>query len=285
MKFTKLNVDDAVFTAGSKCFKRLGTVEQSEGLSDLTGTTWVLNSNRDFFSLNLTAYATYNIEGRTYFGGETSSTIEEFVERDFTTLYYYNNGSAAYMELRTSSATPYWYNHYRESSVTVGYSGSSTWSKSEQISPLLATISFTGGTDATNPYIIAWLQKNGIQLKVADLTDTTWVIPSGWKATAGYGAFSITTEWISPSTQYSSNYGPTAYKFYIGYKPTANPMTVDNYIAFMYAKSSSSGGASFYYDTIGNNTSVSFTITGGDDVTNPYLIAWLLVHGQLQPTE
>ena len=53
------------------------------------------------------------------------------------------------------------------------------------------TVTFLGGADATNTSLISFLTTYGIQLKVTDLTDTTWTVKAGWEAEAGYGTFSV----------------------------------------------------------------------------------------------
>ena len=107
--------------------------------------------------------------------------------------------------------------------------------------------------------------------KITDLTNTTWVIPVGWSATAGYGRFSINAKvaW--------DNYGTYPYNiksFNIGY---------------YYDLTSKANSIAVYYETWDNifdippnNSITELTIEGGADVTNPSLISWLEANGECQ---
>ncbi len=130
-------------------------------------------------------------------------------------------------------------------------------------------INFTGGDDVTNADLISWLETYGIQLKVTDLTDTTWNVPAGWEAEAGYGAFSITgtlnvyhnsSEFIVMGIGYNSGSDTDAEHIV---------SVVGGY------------GAAIYDPT----QTLIFTFTGGTDVTNHKLIAWLSQYGELQEEE
>ena len=103
---------------------------------------------------------------------------------------------------------------------------------------------------------------------VTNLTNTTWEIPAGWTATAGYGQFSVNN---NASSTYVNPSGTATYsQFNIGYNKTggnyANTIQVGE------------GG-------IGNSYPISVTFTGGTDVTNPQLISWLEANGTLQGGE
>lgn len=98
-----------------------------------------------------------------------------------------------------------------------------------------------------------------------DLTNTTWHIPAGWAAAAGYGQFNVNYDcsWGFDDRDYQS--------LYIGYDPTPEPadnMITDNYLSSLH-----------------NQQSFDITFTGGTDATNTSLIAWLTENGELQGEE
>lgn len=105
--------------------------------------------------------------------------------------------------------------------------------------------------------------------KITDLTGTTWYVPSGWSATAGYGIYKVyflipeknaNTIWDELSLGYASRtYGKT---------------TEANSICCLLSNSDRG--------TITSSSSFTITITGGTDVTNPDIIAWLSENGELQ---
>lgn len=103
-----------------------------------------------------------------------------------------------------------------------------------------------------------------------DLTGTTWYVPSGWSATAGYGMFNITGKLNSYSFVY----------FCLGYrKNSSNPknlVTNSNYLSF---KTTSDGNyTSFNSETLGSFT---ITFTSGNHITSSNLISWLKQYGTL----
>lgn len=132
------------------------------------------------------------------------------------------------------------------------------------------TISITDGDDATNSSLISWLETNGIQLKVTDLTNTTWNIPAGWEAEAGYGVFYVEVNVDQRVFVYNV--------MKIGYVQVNDPPDAYN--------APTSGVIQFdSYTTVQPNTALTVAITGGKDVTNPKLIAWLSQYGELQGGE
>jgi hypothetical protein len=134
------------------------------------------------------------------------------------------------------------------------------------------TISITDGDDATNTSLISWLETYGTQLKVTDLTNTTWYIPAGWEAEAGYGIFTIRGSGLRIDEN------------------LMHPITTFNVIAIGYSQDSNfSNTITFaphalledgsYY---ANNYGFELYFTSGTDTTNPKLIAWLSQYGELQ---
>ena len=107
-------------------------------------------------------------------------------------------------------------------------------------------------------------------MAITDLTNTTWEVPSGWSASAGYGQFSINGRTIG---------GTDFTHFNIGYRfdtETYALTALANTIAILY------NGAIISNFVSASQATLTFTITGGTDVTNPDLISWLEANGTLQ---
>ena len=133
-------------------------------------------------------------------------------------------------------------------------------------------LAITGGDDVTNTQLISWLEANGTQITMSDLTNTTWNIPAGWTCDLGYGQFNVVfngKEILTSSGQEIDIYSD---ELKIGY---------------MFA--SVAGGEFRYYAThdcmyfgganrCNNEFRYVFSFTGGEDVTNVDLIFWLLIH-------
>jgi len=108
---------------------------------------------------------------------------------------------------------------------------------------------------------------------ITDLTGTTWYVPSGWEATAGYGVFSI--DILNLDTNLT---GIGMLIGYGSYVPNDNddgfkPLPEENAII---------GGAVMSAIHVSFLESFTIKITGGADATNPKLIAWLSEYGELQ---
>ena len=72
----------------------------------------------------------------------------------------------------------------------------------------------------TNDFFVDFVNNNGTQLKVTDLTDTTWTVNSGWQARAGYGVYDITTSYDASKCSFLVGYSFDADSF--RYVSTAN---------------------------------------------------------------
>lgn len=119
---------------------------------------------------------------------------------------------------------------------------------------------------------------NAVEYRLTDLTGTTWKVPSGWSAAAGYGVYQLDGSFArTGASDFSTD---KLYRICIGYNyySTTNPILTENQIAVHYNKTSSSYGS-----TVCTNTyDLTLTITGGTDATNANLIAWLEANGELQ---
>lgn len=97
-------------------------------------------------------------------------------------------------------------------------------------------------------------------MAITDLTNTTWNIPAGWTASAGYGQFNVT----------NTMYGTISATFYIGYDFNAAEESIN-------AKANVVSNT--VYGGVSNTNGFSLKITGGADATNPDLISWLETNG------
>lgn len=121
--------------------------------------------------------------------------------------------------------------------------------------------------------LITWLESNGTQLKVTDLTNTTWNIPSGWEADAGYGFYDLDGDLIVDGQTLSvDNFSP-------GYTVTADGTYVEtaNRIAVVDINGN--------YSSIQNGSSFTFHIIGDTDIRYFPAIAWLSKWGELEGAE
>lgn len=130
--------------------------------------------------------------------------------------------------------------------------------------------SFTGGTDVANPDLISWLTTYGTQLKVTDLTNTTWHI---------YQDFSCPNPVIYSINGIYQSYN-SFNEFRIGYYYYNNAFgTSVNDICFV------GDTVSCIPNDFSGSSHLVVTFTGGTDATNPALIAWLSKYGELQAEE
>lgn len=105
-------------------------------------------------------------------------------------------------------------------------------------------------------------------MAITDLTYTTWVVPAGWTAPAGYGRYGDIKYAIH------GEYGSDRYtSLYVGYNgnfdnnfstPTANVVVFG------------------YYGQYNNRNGFIITFIGGADVTNTSLISWIESVGEMQ---
>lgn len=113
-----------------------------------------------------------------------------------------------------------------------------------------------------------WMKENAKQIATADLTGTTWDIPAGWTANAGYGMFTLNGSYTVDNYEYKLN----GSSFLLGYKvddmepiATANTFTTAEHM-----------------QNVTNLNSFTLTITDGINVSNPSLIYWLASNGAMR---
>ena len=159
---------------------------------------------------------------------------------------YYEGGTLRYIEVYSSMSLEGWY--YASDRI----------------------IDFGTEPQTVTKTFYNWLTGNAKpSAEITDLTNTTWYVPSGWSATAGYGIYKVyflipeknaDTIWDELSLGYAARtYGKT---------------TEANSICCLLSNSDRG--------TITSSSSFTITITGGTDATNPDLIAWLQEYGELQ---
>lgn len=101
-------------------------------------------------------------------------------------------------------------------------------------------------------------------MAITDLTNTTWNIPAGWTASAGYGSFNLVGD---INGRYFQDYVQLGRGNFNG-----NTFPVQaNSIAYW----TTDGGVAYYT----SNIPLTITITGGTDATNTKLISWLEENG------
>ena len=217
-------------------------------ITDLTNTTWYVPSgwltSLMELELGLSANAWLVINGTDGIGLALGYSVDD--SGGFPTQYGKANSIAT-----ASNAGLWLYSYDNSISLTIEF---------------LDEESAISAGYYTNPALISWLtDNNAVQLKVDDLTDTTWTVNAGWEAEAGYGQFLI---------RGSSSLAPDLLGVDIGYDvdgadyiPTANLISCN---------------AS---PSVDNTTGLEFNITGGTDIKNPKLIAWLSKYGELQVEE
>lgn len=101
-------------------------------------------------------------------------------------------------------------------------------------------------------------------MSITDLTNTTWIIPAGWTASAGYGKFEVNVDVNSSSGNAYLGIGYSITMTH-GYTPQAN------YIC--------AGSSSMAFNPVSNSTELTITIIDGTDATNTSLISWLEANG------
>ena len=112
-------------------------------------------------------------------------------------------------------------------------------------------------------------------MAITNLLGTTWRVPVGWSAVAGYGVFYVDYE---ARLQIASNYTVQFYNgAQIGIGCTTNNAATQNIADRIYFSTSNSTHS--IKPPAGNIRSITFW--GGADLTNPDLISWLEEYGEL----
>ena len=135
------------------------------------------------------------------------------------------------------------------------------------------TVDFGTTEQTVSDEFYTWFTSNA-KPAVTDLTGTTWYVPSGWSATAGYGIFNLHYVVNYLNGEFPEGIYPEYDEFDeldIGSDGFVNSI---NTICFDY-----DDAWLFDYD---NSNSFTITFAYGTDATNPDLIAWLYANGELQ---
>ena len=194
------------------------------------------------------------------------STVHIIPFSDTSVLGVYSGARCGYLSLSIAD----------DDTITIDETESGTYVQPATSNLHNVGVAKTSGTEGEKVKVYC-VGKPEPSAEITDLTGTTWYVPSGWLASAGYGEFNVSIDWTSPSNYYD-RYG-ASYKLLIGYEESAGVVVAaDNKIRAYYSLSQS-GGTYFYFDIISNSEALSFTITGGTDVTNADLITWLKTYG------
>lgn len=131
-KFTKLFLGDVVKTIGSRVFRKLSTEEPKTELTDLTGTTWNIQSG----FIAPSGYGVFDVNYVLH------TTDGDFDSTQLAIGYGFSFDSGLSPAENRVSILP----AYGAISNVGGF-----------------TATFTGGTDATNASLISWVKQYGIQ--------------------------------------------------------------------------------------------------------------------------
>jgi len=238
-------------------------------VTNLTNTIWYLNEtlgdsgwgSYDEITFNITFTSNENTYNSLYLYSDFSSPID---------TCYINNDSTMVYDGWTATAhgrTPSWTNdNYR-------------------------IIKIIGGGDVRNSIFIEWLENEAVQLKVDNLTNTTWIWRYIYFNEESFDdTYNLESKYNISFTSNSSNYT------YISF--SCNDPDMDIYDLWYCTTSTWQQGTwtkvleaqLSYYDqneytwTWTNNNYKRITITGGTDVTNPNLIRWLTRYASLVTT-
>ena len=204
-------------------------------ISDLTGTTWVLKNRLGDFS-TLSCNINFTSNSNTYSSLSGSMRGARYID-----LYYGSTVVGTYSDPNDSYS-------WNDQSYRI--------------------ISITGGSDATNSTLISWFQANAVQVPVADLTGTNWILNSNIYITeaVSYSINSIFSDYTFSSIDFN---------FYTADGKTWKSLKLDNSFAIVEATATANPVENTYSSSI-------LSITGGTDATNPDLITWLSQNATLQ---
>lgn len=134
-----------------------GDILPPASLSDLTGTTWLFKDTISTIMPGGTDFDAFNDSDETYdlnFQTDSSHTYTKLVMADKDYNDYFGNHSISYAQNNVSN--------YTGAFTFTNYStGAGTWETGTQ------TITITGGADATNASLIAWLSQNATQVIIS----------------------------------------------------------------------------------------------------------------------
>ena len=173
-------------------------------------------------------------------------------------------------------------------------------SNGERVFDLGRVISITGGTDATNPDLISWLQSNATRA-VSDLAGTTWTLNESVSYVRDV-TFNVNYSTICDNSEWATNDG-TALTFNYYVWSEGRHTFSQKRLMINGSNSGAFGGTVFQSngtiyesfidgndipsntmtDTRNNSATyvTGFTFTGGTDATNLELISWLYSNATL----
>ena len=223
-------------------------------ITDLKGTTWYVPSGWECLPAPLygsgyvsdSAFVVYDLDNNIICDYSTN-----YAPEGYDPHYYGNIGlgkSGTVTESNNTANSILFFDSQTLDSVTINNSKG-------------FVVSFVAASSFSEEFV-SFLTTYGIQLKVTDLTNTTWTVNAGWEAEAGYGEFNVTGRLLSQGFNFTA--------ISIG---EDDGDYVDNFLCFT------------PYMAIGNNEVANMSFTSGTDVTTPKLIAWLSKYGELKVEE
>lgn len=115
-------------------------------------------------------------------------------------------------------------------------------------------------------------------MTITDLTNTTWVVPAGWSAAAGYGDFNITGKVTGKAYNATANTDKELSDYEIDHILIGKAVDSNMYDYWSSNCITVTPPYSRYY--FKSTESFTLTITGGNDINNEELIAWLETYSE-----
>lgn len=218
-------------------------------VSDLTGTTWEFNITISNYDSGV-----YNIN---FSSNEQQFTYIQYTDIGTDGAIYYNS-----TRVYVNEFPPY------------------SW-----IDGAYRTITITGGTDATNATLIAWLENNatlinGGEPTIDDLTGTAWVLNQTLTLPL-YGNYHIDFDpLLNSEIPTDGFYNLLTLEDGYGVIYSIEAETIPGYIVYSQTVYYIDDEELFPFIGWGNQRNRLLVIYGGADATNATLIAWLEANGE-----
>ena len=207
-KFTRLYIGSVVASVGSKCFKRLSTEEPSAEITDLTGTTWYVPSGWSAAK----AYGSFDVDGNV--DGAVFSHVDDF-------YVGYSGKKGIYISI-----------DHKADSICCIVDTEDVTNKVVNYTPDTSfTLEITGGADATNADLIAWLSEYGELISTGEEEPEDDSIIGTWTVNETVSAFTERVRIECNGTFYLRTNDTSASKQSITYIGYPNTTYIRNYFA------------------------------------------------------
>jgi len=210
---------------------------------DLTNTVWYFNEHPQRINPN-TYYLTFTSNNTQYYriGNHWQGSY-------LYDLNYYTSLSGSGM------------NYAYESTSGASEVGLGSWSN-----PNYRTITITGGTDATNPDLIAWLEASATPAVIPDITRTLWLLNKD-----------VSTDFPSTTVTFRVNFKSDRWRQKDYSLLALNVSGTDKWVSYGYGTIRQSVTSNSAVFTSTNDRIIE--ISGGEDVSNPSFVSWLEANG------